>query len=117
MRYRKLDENGDMTFGLQQSNFYRDTPEAPAQAILTRLRLFLGEWYLDISKGVPYQGGVLGKYTDKSADPTIRDTILKTFGVSGIVSYESSYNAETRVFSVRGVADTIYGQIPFAGVF
>lgn len=117
MRYRKLDDDDDMSFGQQQSNFYRDQPEAPAQAILTRLRLIRGEWYIDLLSGVPYQGGVLGKYTDKSADPIIRDTILKTAGVSGIASYESSYDAEIRKFSVRGVADTIYGPIPFAGVF
>lgn len=117
MRYRKLDAGGDMTFGLQQSDFYRDVPEAPAQAVLTRLRLLRGEWFLDISKGVPYQGGVLGKYTSKSADPIIRDTILKTPGVSGIASYESSFNPDTRVFTIAGVVDTIYGPVPFSGVF
>jgi len=116
MRYRRLDENGDMTFGLQQSNFYRDVPEAPAQAILTRLRLWYGEWYLDITLGVPYQGGVLGKYTSESADIVLRDVILNTPGVLAILTYESSYNPDTRVYTVNGTVSTIYGEAPFTGV-
>lgn len=33
MRYRKLDENGDYSFGGQQADYYRDTPLAVAQAV------------------------------------------------------------------------------------
>ncbi|MNO26509.1 hypothetical protein D3C76_163630 [compost metagenome] len=116
MRYRKLDADGDMTFGQQQANFWRDVPDAPAQAILTRLKMFAGEWYLDISEGVPYQGGVLGKYTKDSADSILRNVILNTPGVAAILSYESSFEPNTRVFSVHGIVSTIYGEATFNGV-
>jgi hypothetical protein len=116
MRYRKLDSNGDMTFGLQQSNFYRDVPEAPAQAIATRFRLIMGEWFLDITAGVLYQGGILGKYTKESSDLIIRSTILETEGVNSILTYETQFNPDTRRYSVQGSADTIYGIALFSGV-
>lgn len=116
MRYRKLDENYDMMFGNQQADFYRDTPEAPGQAIMTRLRLLSGEWYIDVTVGVPYQGGVLGKHTKDTADLVIRDAILNTQGVMAIVSYESSFNGDTREYTVSGTADTVYGLATFSGV-
>ena len=51
MRYRKLDAAGDMTFGNGIGAFYVDIPEAPAQAVMTRLRMEQGEWFLDAKAG------------------------------------------------------------------
>lgn len=116
MRYRKLDDNGDMQFGNQQADFYRDVPEAVAQATITRLRLWLGEWYLDISEGTPYQGGILGMHTKESANPLIRDRILRTQGNDGILSYDFSFNPDERVYSVSAEINTIYGTTTVAGV-
>jgi hypothetical protein len=112
MRYRKLDQDNDMQFGNQQADFYRDVPEAPAQAVGTRLRLVSGEWYLNINEGTPYQGGVLGKYTKDSADPVIRSRILGTQGVDSILDYESGFDPDTRAFAARGEINTIYGPAP-----
>lgn len=109
MRYRKLDADRDMTFGSGPDNFYRDTPEAVAQAVGTRLRLISGEWFLDIAEGVPYQTNVLGTGTRQSADPTIRDAILNTEGVTGLTDYGSTFNPETRTYSITATIDTVYG--------
>ena len=46
MRYRIEDANGDMTWGSGDKNFYYNQPEAVAQAVMTRLRLWSGEWFL-----------------------------------------------------------------------
>lgn len=111
MRYRKLDENGDMVFGHQQFDFYRDNPEAVAQAVKTRLMLWLEEWYLDTEDGTPWQDGIIGKGTDITADALIRARILGTQGVLSIVdgTYSSTLNRDTRRLPVSCTIDTAYG--------
>lgn len=109
MRYRRLDADGDYTFGGQQADFYRDSPEAVAQAVLTRLRLSRGEWFLDITEGMPWKTDVLGKYTGSKADAAIRQCILTTPGVSELTAYSSTQNSEARTLSVQATINTIYG--------
>ena len=67
MIYRQLDDNGDYTFGSGLANYYHNTPDGVAQAVQTRLKLWSGEWFLDITDGVPFMGGILGKYTDRKS--------------------------------------------------
>lgn len=110
MRYRKLTSDGDYSFGHGQLDFYRDVPEAVGQAVETRLRLWLGEWFLDIEEGTPYFQGVLGKKTLDEADQTIKQRILGTQGMVDIESYASSIDPETRIMTVICTINTIYGQ-------
>lgn len=109
MRYRKLDENGDMTFGQGSLNFFVDSPEAVAQAAMTRLRLETGEWFLDVDEGTPYQTEVLGYGTAASRDVAISDRIVDTPGLTEITSYSSNLNPVTRLFTVDVKATTLYG--------
>jgi hypothetical protein len=112
-----MDINRDMTFGQSQNNFFHNTPEAPAQVVLTRLLLWFGEWFLDTTAGVPYNTEVLGKYTESTRDPLMRATVLATPGVKSIISYGSQLNRDTREFSVQIGIDTIYGQATLTGPF
>jgi len=107
MRYRKLDANGDYSFGQSQNNFWVDVPDGVAQAVKTRLALLQGEWYLDSTEGTPYSTKILGTGTKDLYDIAIRDRILGTTGVNSIVSYSSSLN--NRILSVAVTIDTIYG--------
>ena len=43
MRYRKLDEDGDYSFGRGAADFWVNVPDAPAQAVRTRLALWQGQ--------------------------------------------------------------------------
>lgn len=111
MLYRRLDENLDYTFGRgPKNNFWRDTPDAPAQAVLTRLRFELGQWFLDLDDGTPWNTRVLGKYTGNTRDPVIRSRVLGTEGVRFLLEYSSHTDPETRGYGVNMVIDTIYGQ-------
>lgn len=112
MRYRRLDPDGDYTIGSGQSDFYTNQPEAVAQAVGTRLRLEFGSWFLDVTDGTNWQTGVLGNNTTNTRDIILQSRILDTPGINEILSYQSSFDGNTREFSVLVRLSTIYGPIP-----
>lgn len=114
MRYRALSPSGDFTFGAGRRNFHVDSPEAVAQAVLTRLRLLTGEWFLDSREGTPWATQVLGTGTKPTYDRVLRQRIADTPGVVEIVSYSSA--VEGRNLSVAAVIETQYGQAAVQGV-
>lgn len=114
MKYRKLDIHGDYTLGTGD-DFYQDEPNAVGQAAMTRLRLFAGEWFLDVTDGTPWRTEVLGKYTKDTYDTVISQRILSTPGVQGIAAYSSSYDAHARALKIIATLDTIYGQATMQG--
>lgn len=109
MRVRALTASGDFSFGNGRANFLVDTPAAVAQEVLTTLLLFQGEWFLDITAGVPWFTQVAGVGTIPLYDQTIKDAILNVQGVTGIVNYSSSLNRTMRVLSVSVTIDTLFG--------
>ncbi|TJZ75570.1 hypothetical protein [Chitiniphilus eburneus] len=117
MRYRKLDANGDYSFGAGQADFYRDQPEAVAQAVLTRLELNQGEWFVDTKEGMPWATDVLGKYTTSSYDAAIQRRILGTLGVTEITAYQSALDSNTRRLVVSATISTRYGETTVTRTF
>ena len=81
MRYRKLDDSGDFMFGHGQADFHHNTPEAVAQAVATRLRLFSGEWFLDVTEGT-----------------------------TGLAAFETVYDGEARRLTVNATIENVYGE-------
>ncbi len=115
MRYRKLDPNGDYSFGRGQSDFYRDQPEAVGQAVETRLGLWINEWFLDRNEGMDWNTKVLGKFTASTRDVTIIARTIGTQGVNKILSYASNLNRDARGFTAQIELDTIYGKTTIKG--
>lgn len=111
MRYRKLTATGDYSFGNGQLDFWINSPEGVAQAIKTGLLLWLGEWYLDNSLGMPWIQGVLGKHSQAMADSIVQNYIQNNIqGVQDIIEFESVTDPYTREYSViKCVVNTIYG--------
>jgi len=109
MKYRALDANGDYQFGNGNLDFLQNTPETVAQAALTRLRLWLAEWFLDTTEGTAYQQGVLGKNSQANADAVMRERILGTQGVVELTTFSSSVDPDLRTYSVSATIETIYG--------
>jgi hypothetical protein len=121
MRYRKLDQSGDMQFGHGAGDFWHDQPDGVGQSVKTRLLLFSGEWFLDTVAGTPWggfplndlvvqQGRILGEHSQIMSDAVIRERILSTNGVTGIAVYGSYLDPNTRAYSVNATIDTIYGR-------
>lgn len=111
MKYRKLSASNDFTFGRGQSDFYKDVPEAVAQACQTRLSLATGDWFLNLLEGTPYFPKILGHGTTNLYDIALKQRILGTPGVKSLDAYQSSLDPNTRKLSVTCLLTTIYGQI------
>jgi len=115
MRYRKLDALGDYTLGSGR-DFYIDEPNVVAQAVLTRLRLWLEEWFLDTTDGTPYKEEVLGKWNGRNPGAAIQSRILGTPGVTGITSFSTLFDGDSRKLTVNASVDTVFGPITIAEV-
>jgi hypothetical protein len=109
MKYRELDANGDYTFGRSMAEFLNNSPAAVAQAVMTRLKLAQGEWFLDQTDGTPYSTQILGTGTQTLYDKAIRERILDTPGVQSIDDYASTLDQE-RNLRVAVLISTVYGQ-------
>ncbi|MDR1020516.1 MAG: hypothetical protein LBL73_07145 [Synergistaceae bacterium] len=110
MRYRRLTPDWDFQMGHGQADYLRDSPDTVLQAVMTRLKLFAGEWFNDTADGTPWRTQVLGRYTKAKYDAAIRRRIRGTSGVTGISSYNSSYEEESRRLLIEATIDTVYGQ-------
>lgn len=106
MIYRQLDNSGDYS----HAAFYKNQFEAVSQAVMTRLRLWEGEWFIDLQEGTPYLNGVLGKYTSDTIDQLIKERILNTEGVVEIVEYSGIFDPDLRNYTVSVTISTIYGE-------
>ena len=109
MRYRKLDENGDYGFGVGVNSFLINSSEAVAQAVLTRLKLWVGEWFADTSDGTGWNHSILGKRSGNLYELTLRQRVLETPGVQSIEEFTGNLDPETRKLTVSIVLNTIYG--------
>ncbi len=112
MRVRKR-VNGLRQFGGGQAAFWINQAEAVAQNIQTRLGLWLGQWFLAPTAGMPWSTEVLGKYTEQTRDATVRAQIHATPGVLAILTYSSSLDRFSRKWTVSGSVSTPYGPTPF----
>ncbi len=110
MIVRRLTPDHDMTFGNGLAD-YAERAEAVAQNVKTRLILLQEEWFLDLSAGVPWLQKIMVKPARLLlANTIIKRTMLKTDGVTKIVSYSTSFDRETRRLNVAATLNTIYDE-------
>ncbi|MEQ4915964.1 hypothetical protein [Morganella morganii] len=107
MQYR-TEDNGDYTFG--HSRFSKDTPETVAMAVKSRLRLWLGEWFLDDREGTPHAQKGLGKNPAQGYALAVKERILNTPGVTKITAFGLDMNTSMRKVTITATIDTLYGE-------
>lgn len=90
----KLDANGHVTFVNNDLVFVEGSEEV-AQLILERLRTFLGEWFLDVTIGVPYFEEVLVK-NPTAAESVLKREIILTPGVLELLEFTFTVDKSTR---------------------
>jgi len=110
MTVRRLDiQTGDIvTSGVQ---FITERDEV-AQTITTRLRLFLAEYFRDITDGTQWFEIILNKQAEPSArDAEIKRRIIETENVERILSFSSDYNIESRTYTVSTEVLSTFGLV------
>lgn len=115
MIYRKLDENGDYVFGRNQNNYISDAA-AVNQAVVTRLRQLIYEWWEDLEDGIPVWQKILGNRNKQEAEQIIRDRIQKTKYVKSLLSFTPTWDNEKRTLLIEASVDTEFGPVQISEV-
>lgn len=76
MKYRKLDINGDYSFGSGMKDYISES-EAVAQAIKTKILLFYEEWWEDKGIGIPMFQSFVGQTNPETIKTSLADIIEK----------------------------------------
>lgn len=112
--YRQLSATGDPLWGQGTANFISNL-QAVAQAILTRLKLFQGEWWASTTDGLPLWQSIMGQpaaqQSQQQMDTLISARILGTPWVISLSNVNSSFNTVTRKFSYSATATTQFGTL------
>ena len=109
MRDLKLN-NSDIdlsTYGLQLI----ENEDFITQKLRIALRLFYGEWFLDITQGVTYYEDILVKNPDGARiEAVLKSTILGVIGVNELLSFDMTLSAD-RTLTVTFSVNTDVGEL------
>ncbi len=112
--YRQLDANGDVIWGQGRANFLTDL-SAVEQAILTRLKLFQGEWWASLTEGLPLWQSILAQGASLNAqsqmETLISAVILGSPFVVSLSAVTITFDPRTRTFSYSASVDTSLGTL------
>jgi hypothetical protein len=103
--------NNDIAIAADGSQRWASFAEETAQRLRAKYKLFLGEWFLDLRKGVPYYRDVLKRAPNMSG---VRSTLMKVAtddpAVEGLTRFELVLDAATRRLTVSLTATLITGE-------
>lgn len=117
--YRAIGADGEPQWGQGQANFLSDL-NAVGQAVLTRLRLFEGEWWADQLDGTPYWQSILGKSASDSSIAVVTQIIVqRILGTpfvlpGGIKGLSSSFDTASQTYNFYAVVNTQFGAVAVA---
>ncbi|MGE9550436.1 hypothetical protein ACQPT2_04255 [Erwinia amylovora] len=108
MRTRRLDGNGDWTFGRGKAS-YASKSECVRQKVATRLRSFKQDWFLNQDHGSDWLGNMARRGTRVKLESDMRSCILETDGVKTLTAFATQYVPKTRKLTVTATFTDIYG--------
>jgi hypothetical protein len=87
--------------------------EAVKQNIQIKLKLWVGEYFLDTEFGTPYLESILGKQISlNAAIAALKQSILEVTDVDSITDFSYNFSRQTRTIDVNFMAHTPFGIIP-----
>lgn len=99
-------ENGDIRASGAQ---FAVRDRAVGQGIKHRLRLFLGEFFLDVGDGTPWFQSILGKAPQGVAEVAVKQRILSAPGVDFIRRFSFTSDREARRITLDVTVRTTEG--------
>ncbi|MCE2029302.1 hypothetical protein [Sessilibacter corallicola] len=109
MTVRRLTPDGDIATSSQQ--FISGIDEV-AQTIRTRWKLFLGEYFRDVSEGTPWFQRILVKNPNPDEINAILKTrIVRTQGVIQVLRFEPTFDVQSRTYSIFASVLTQFGEL------
>lgn len=113
--YLRLDADYDTVWYSASALSNRD---AVAQAILTRLNLFQGEWWENLNDGTPMFQQILGQRATPNGLATMATALAGRVSgtpyVSAVLDPFVSYNPATRKLIFTCIAQTSFGNVPIS---
>lgn len=111
--YLRLDAENDPIFYPQAELTNLD---AVAQAILTRLNLFQGEWWENLNEGTPMFQEIISQRASPGGQQimalALAQRVQGTPFVSGVTDMVVSFDPVKRKFQFRCTAQTSFGAVP-----
>jgi hypothetical protein len=115
MIFRALDEDGDWTFGNGINSFLTDA-SAMVENLKTRIRTWKRECFFATELGVDWDN-YLGIGTQAFLEVDIRRVILGSDGVIRIDDFTGTLDRHARNITIQANVLTVFGTLPFSGVF
>ncbi len=107
-----LDENGDWLISGGDIQLIGDGP-AIVQAVKIAIQFYQGEWFLDVSAGMPWWQQILVKNPNvNQIQGAFRAAILAVDGVQGINSLTLAYDPQARTLAVDFEVQANVGLLP-----
>jgi len=96
-----LRDNGDISFNGACICSNSDYAVQVKQRLTLRLQRFLGEWFLDTTKGIDFFTYIKVKNPNiEVIDAALKNEVLKESAVKEIVVWESTVDARERIFKI-----------------
>lgn len=110
----KLDNNNDIVIENGQLQLVSGG-DAVAQAVSTRLKVFVGEWFFDLEAGMPYFQEILVKNPSfPRIKSQVRDILISVDGIDAlenIVFINLEFSGSSRELTIDWRANTVFGVI------
>jgi len=109
MTVRALQPDGDIT--TTGTQFTSDKDEV-AQTIKTRLRLFMTEYFRDITQGTPWYQVIMVKSISLAIkEAAIKQVILETPDVVQILTFSTDFDTDNRKYTITSQVLTSFGVV------
>lgn len=106
----KLQNNGDIDLTEGRLSLLTTEQELTRQRLLINLKTYRGEWYLDLSEGIPYFQRILQRGSKTVADTIFKSAINDDDNVLSINSFTSTLNS-AGIYSLSFQVTTTSGEI------